>query len=83
MATVIDKKKTVEWDTETTRRRFPWNDWTNGEIWQAVEGDDFKSPASVFKQQLKKRAEANKLTLKTSVQRDGDTVSVVFQFSEV
>jgi hypothetical protein len=36
MATVIDKKTSIDWDVPTTRRKFPWDDWTDGQIWQVI-----------------------------------------------
>jgi hypothetical protein len=81
MATVIDKRTHLEWDEPTTRRKFPWDEWTNGEVWQAIEGEDFAANFAVFKTQLKTRAEKLGVEVKTRVEKsDGGPVSVFFQF---
>lgn len=81
MATVLDKKTSIDWDVPTTRRKFPWDEWTNGETWQAMEGDDFAANHAVFKTQLKTRAEKLDMNVKTRVGKpDKGPASVFFQF---
>lgn len=78
MATVL-KKNDIEWDTPTSRRRFPWDEWTDGQTYQAVQGEDFQSGPHAFTAQLRKRAETLGLEVKTSVEKNmGDKSAVVF-----
>lgn len=81
MATVLDKKTSIEWDEPTTRRKYPWDEWTNGEVWQAVEGEDFASNHAVFKTQLNSRAEKLGMEVKVKVEKpEKSSVAVCFQF---
>jgi hypothetical protein len=81
MATILDKKTTIDWDIPTTRRKFPWDEWTNGEMWQAIEGEDFAANHAVFKSQLRTRAEKLKMNVQTRVEKpENGSVSVFFQF---
>ena len=81
MATVVDAKAKIDWDTFTPRTRFPWAEWTNGETYQAIEGADFHGTVASFKMQLRKRAESESKTVKLATKQDKGTTSVFFQFS--
>jgi len=78
MATVIDKKTSIDWDIPTTRRKFPWEKWTDGQVWQVVEGEDFTSSVSTLKVQLKARAEKLGVEVRTHIEKSGDVPTVVF-----
>lgn len=81
MATVIEKNSNIDWDIPNTRRKFPWDEWTNGEVWQAVEGEDFAANHAVFKTQLKTRADKVGMKVKTRVEKsEKGPTSVFFQF---
>jgi hypothetical protein len=81
MATVIDKKTSIEWDEPSTRRKYPWDDWTDGQVWQVVEGKDFTSNHAVFKAQLKARAEKLGIKVKVKTEKpENGPVTVCFQF---
>lgn len=83
MATVLDKKANIEWDVPATRRKFPWDEWTNGEVWQAIEGEDFAANHAVFKSQLRTRAEKLGREVRTRVEKsENGSVSVFFQFAK-
>ena len=55
---------------------YPWDDWMDGNIWQAVAEVDFHITPEVFRQGLYQRASHCDTTVRTSV--DGDVVT--FQF---
>lgn len=94
MATVIDNSVEIQWDTPQTRGRFPWDQWTDGNTYQAITGsknesgeltpdaDDFHSAPAMFVMQLRKRADKESRQIMTKVQRGavGDPVSVFFKF---
>lgn len=83
MATVVDTKTKIEWDKTTTRARFPWDDWTNGEMYQAVQGDDFQCGPHSFTAQLRAKSEKISKPVKTRVeQSDKGPASVFFQFGK-
>lgn len=80
MATVL-KKNDIDWDTPTSRRRFPWDEWTDGQTYQAVQGIDFQSGPHAFTAQLRKKAETLGIGVKTRVEpADPEPASVFFQF---
>lgn len=83
MATVV-KDTNIEWDAEpSSRRKFPWDEWTNGKTYQAVEDKDFASNVNSFVQQLRNRAEKDSLNIKTRIVRpEQGAPSVIFQFSK-
>jgi hypothetical protein len=84
MATVVDENAAAEitWDDVQTKPRFPWDEWTDGNVYQVIEGVDFKSNSASFRMQLRKRAEATKkdLNVKTVKDDKSKAVSVFFQF---
>lgn len=84
MATVVEKNaaKDIQWDTNKTKGRFPWDEWTNGEVYQAVEGDDFHSNDASFRMQLRKKAAelAKTVNVKTTKDEKTGVVSVFFQY---
>lgn len=84
MATVVDTKTKIEWDVPTTRARFPWDEWTNGEMYQAVQGDDFQCGPHSFTAQLRAKGEKISKPVKTRVEQNGDKgpASVFFQFGK-
>ena len=83
MATVLDKKTEIDWDSTTSRARFPWDEWTDGQTYQAVQGVDFQSGPYSFTQQLRKKAEKLGVEVKTRVEQDKDEpASVFFQFGK-
>lgn len=83
MATVVTDKN-IEWDAPATaRRKFPWDEWTDGKTYQATEGEDFASNVNVFVTQLRNRAEKDKTEIKKRIVRpEKGAASVIFQFSK-
>jgi hypothetical protein len=87
MAAVLDKKTSIDWDSHTSRARFPWDEWTNGEVYQGIQGEDFQCGPHAFTAQLRARAEKLGVKVKTRVEKGtegeaGSSVvaSVFFQF---
>lgn len=75
MAEVVRKK--VQWGRE--KYSFPWGNWTNGKVWKAKMGVDFKSSICRFRQRLYARSTLTGLRVRTKV--DGDFV--IWQFYEL
>ena len=65
----------------TTRNRksiYPWDEWTDGSIWQVKEGEDFVSTPKTFIQGC--YAHAKRHGIKVEVRSVGDSGAVVFRF---
>lgn len=82
MATVVDPKTKIDWNQNTSRARFPWDEWMDGQIYEAVEGKDFHSPPNSFTAQLRKKAEVAEKKVKYSIQNTEKPVLVIFQFEK-
>jgi hypothetical protein len=62
-------------------RRYPWEDWLNGDVWQLFEGEDFNSKTRTIVQSARTRAKRMDGTLRTRLlQEDSGRESVVIQF---
>lgn len=62
-----------------SREKYPWDKWTDGQTWVAVEGADFDISPSNFRAQLHVKATKLENTRVTTAIR-GDRV--IFQFSK-
>lgn len=71
----------TEWPTivRTRKAKYPWTEWTNGQIWKVAKDTDFESEPKTFVQGL--YAHAKRHGGKVKVGTVGDT-EVVFAFSE-
>lgn len=69
----------VEGATEPRRRRwYPWQEWTDGKVWRAKEGEDFSCSPASFQTALHLRARQQGLTVTTGSPEQG---IIEFQFS--
>jgi hypothetical protein len=70
--------KRVKGATEPRRRRFyPWQDWTDGTVWSAKEGEDFTCNPASFQTALHLRARQQGLIVSTGSPEPG---IIEFQF---
>lgn len=60
------------------QRRYPWSDWTDGDIWEIKRGDDYDVATENMRVNLHLKASALARKVKTSKLRDG--TGLVFQF---
>ncbi len=69
-----------EIDVARPRRRtfYPWDKWTNGATWHAVQGTDFTTSVSNFQTALHQRARLQGLSVITGSPEEG---IVEFRFS--
>jgi hypothetical protein len=69
-----------EWPTiqRTRTSKYPWDSWTNGEIWQVRAGEDFQSNVKTFVQGL--YAYAKRHGMKVEVRADSDNDFAAFRF---
>lgn len=55
---------------------YPWDDWTDGDTWRVVHGEDFQCDTASLQTYLYRVARRRKMIVTTK--RDGDTI--VFKF---
>lgn len=69
-----------EWPSisRTRTSKYPWAQWTNGEIWQVKTGEDFESNVKTFVQGL--YAYAKRHDMKVEVRTDADNEIAAFRF---
>jgi hypothetical protein len=56
--------------------KYPWDDWTNGAVWQMTQGDDFDLATRDFARTVRRYAQTHGYSVR--VQRRGVTVTVQF-----
>lgn len=81
-AQVVTEK--IDFDSFTSRARFPWDEWTDGQTWSCEQGKDFQSAPAVFSSQLRARAAKNKVKVQYAVKKSENgskKAVVVFKFS--
>lgn len=57
--------------------KYPWEEWTDGDIWKIKQGEDFPVKIGSMRSILKIHATRHGFTLKTGSPEDG---VLVFQF---
>ncbi len=62
------------------KQKYPWDEWTDGQVWQIVRGEDFDIRTSVMRTHLSGIARTRKLAYRSTLVRDGDRETLVFQF---
>jgi hypothetical protein len=70
------KLKTFEF-ASNRRSTYPWDEWTDGSIYQATPGDDFTCKVESFRSTLSGVAAARSMKVRSRLLDDS---SVVFQF---
>jgi hypothetical protein len=63
-------------DYQSSQAKYPWSDWTDGQVWQIVQGEDFTLSPKSMRMTIAARASTLGLRVRTTVQ--GNTVT--FQF---
>lgn len=59
---------------------YPWHEWTDGNIWEARQGKDYKTSTKSFKDSLKYQAKTRRMTLKLDVSTFRGAEVVIFQY---
>jgi hypothetical protein len=64
--------------------KYPWDEWTDGSVWEITRGVDFDCDAETMRGQIKVRQRKDGTNARTSVHRgvDGQPDRVVFQFDK-
>jgi hypothetical protein len=66
--------KIESFDFSSSNAKYDWTSWLDGDIWQLVQGVDFKVKMSSMRAIVNGRAGARELKVHTSV--DGKTLTI-------
>lgn len=66
MAKVVEDAR-LEGVNRGRKAIYPWDDWTNGQTWEAFQGEDFVCDAGQFRTNLYDRARRHGMKVVTSV----------------
>ena len=69
MATILNKLP--EYARPGRKEEYPYDQWFNGQIWELIEGEDYKSDTRYFKTRI--RAAATRRGIKVTVAHTFDT----------
>ena len=58
--------------------KYPWEEWSDGKIRKAVNGEDYETSTSDFRSML--HAAATRVGMKVKTRKDPDDKFLVFQF---
>ena len=64
----------------TTRTRYPWDQWLDGQVWELVAGEDFTAKPETIRQSASSQATKRGGRVKTRLIEDGERQMVVVQF---
>ena len=69
--------------TRKGRRRYPWNEWFDGDIWKIKQGEDFTTSPLMMERIIRTRASNKKnrvqVTLRHVPSENGDEPAIVLQ----
>lgn len=70
----------AEWPSivRTRSAKYPWAEWSDGQIWKVAEGEDFESNLKTFVQGL--YAFAKRHSMKVEARTDVPNSTVAFRF---
>lgn len=71
-------KKVNEWPT-TARRRYPWEQWLDGEMWELERGTDFYNTPNAFRTQAYVAATARGVKVRTTAKKNGSLVIQAYE----
>ncbi len=57
---------------------YPWDKWTNGEVYELTQGEDFKTNPASFRALVHRTAKSRGLAAQTTIRKN----QVVIQFGE-
>ena len=70
-----------EWPGRANGGSYPWNEWTDGRVYRATAGEDFKVPTNSFAGGLYSKARSMKCKVRVSTV--GGNVTFQFLHGEV
>ena len=63
------------------QRRYPWDEWTDGKIWEIRQGEDYDVPTENMRVNLHDRARGKAMVVKTRKVGDETWEGLRFQFT--
>lgn len=64
------------------QRRYPWDEWTDGSVWEIRRGDDYDVATENMRVNLHIKAEAKVMKVRTRKLHDEQGEGLVFQFHD-
>jgi hypothetical protein len=61
-------------------RRYPWDEWTDGGVWEIRQGDDYEIPTENMRVNLHIKADSKAVKVRTRKVRDDAGEGLIFQF---
>lgn len=61
-------------------RRYPWEEWTDGGVWEIRQGEDYDVPTENMRVNLHMKADTKAVKVRTKKIRDARDEGLVFQF---
>lgn len=62
-----------------SKSKFPWNDWTDGSVWELRKGDDYTTDAINMRANLYNHACKRCLKVKSMILDDGARIQFKFE----
>ena len=69
-------------DRPTQQRRYPWDEWTDGSVWEIRRGEDYDAATENMRVNLHMKADALLIKVRTKKVRDETGEGLVFQFHD-
>jgi len=63
-------------------RRYDWAAWTDGEVWEIRQGEDYDVPTENMRVNLHERAKRQGVAVRTEIARDDAGEGLRFQFNK-
>src|SRR4029453_1554676 len=63
-------------------RRYPWDEWTDGSVWEIRHNEDYDVATENMRVNLHMKADALGMKVRTQKVRDEQGEGLVFQFSQ-
>lgn len=67
---------------ENAPRRYPWEQWSDGAIWEIRQGDDYDVPTENMRINIHERAKQRVMKVRTEKFKDGRGEGLRFQFTK-
>lgn len=67
-------------DRPSARQKYPWEEWTDGSVWEIRQGIDYDVATENMRVNLHMKADAQSQKVKTKKVRDEEGEGLIFQF---
>jgi hypothetical protein len=66
---------------EGTPRRYPWEQWSDGSVWEIRQGEDYDVPTENMRINIHERAKQRVMKVRTEKFKDKQSEGLRFQFT--